>query len=134
MKRARTVLIVTDAEDIHSGIGWLLQRRGYRVIEVSGQAAPDTIRHEAPALILIDTDHPLSEGRALSHSLRAQSDIAQTQVVIVTTERQLNSQIEQNGKASEYIIDRNDSAGIMELLAALDTTSRQRPLSRAQRA
>lgn len=130
MKSAQTVLIITDAEDIHSGIGWLLQKRGYRAVEVAGRAALDHIRYEAPSLVLIDSDHPLPESLALAHSLRRQPDSAM-QIIIVTSGNQINSQGQKD--ASVHLVDRNDSASILSLISNLDSVI-ERPLRRAHRA
>lgn len=115
MKRARTILIVTDSEDIHSGIGWLLQKRGYRAIEAAGRAVIDHVRQEAPSLVLIDSDHPLSESLALASSLRGKSELADTQIVIVTSQNQIKSESQDNN----HVVNRNDSASIMNLLSNL---------------
>lgn len=130
MKSAQTVLIITDAEDIHSGIGWLLQKRGYRAVEVAGRAALDHIRHETPSLVLIDSDHPLPESLALARSLRRQPDSA-TQIIIVTSDNQINSQGQKD--TSVHLVDRNDSARILSLISNLDSVI-ERPLRRAHRA
>jgi CheY-like chemotaxis protein len=131
VKSAQTVLIITDAENIHSGIGWLLQKRGYRAVEVAGRAALNHIRHETPNLVLIDSDHPLPESLALARSLSRQPDLADTQIIIITSDSQINSQRQKD--TSARFIDRNDSASLMSLLSNLDSVS-ERPLRRAHRA
>lgn len=134
MKPALTVLIITDEEETHSGIGWPLQRRGYRAIEVvGGRPALEYIKSEAIGLILIDRDHPLSESLTLARSLREQADLAGAKVVIVTNESNINSQGHRPSGSNEYLIDRNDSASIMNLLASLDAL-RYRPIARAHKA
>jgi len=130
-----TVLILTDGVDVHSGIGWLLQKRGYRAIEVgSKREVLEHACHATPKLILIDTDHPPRESLALARSLRDESDLADTQIVVVTSEDQSGSQNRPVGYASDYLISRDDSAGIMELLADLDSSKERPLLRRAHRA
>jgi CheY-like chemotaxis protein len=84
---------------------------------------------DTPKLILIDTDHPPRESLALARSLRDEPDLTDTQIVVVTSEDQIGSQSRHAGNASDYLISRNDSAGIMELLADLGS-SIERPLLR----
>lgn len=132
MKTAQTVLIITDAEEIYSGIGWLLQKRGYMVIEVvNSEGVVAHATRVAPSLILIDTDQPLNESQGLARSFREHPRLAGTKICIVTNEGEISSQGRKGD--SEGFVNRNDSASIMNLVSNLDSFI-ERPLSRAHRA
>ena len=77
-----TVLIVDDHDDSRFLIRYLMEQRGYRVIEAAdGLEAVETARKSRPDLILMDVGLPLLDG--LSATRRIREDVEMRSVAIV---------------------------------------------------
>jgi two-component system cell cycle response regulator DivK len=79
---SRTVLVVDDHEDSRLLIRYLLEQKGWRVIEAAdGLEAVETARGAHPDLILMDVGLPLLDG--LSATRRIREDVEMRSVPIV---------------------------------------------------
>ena len=79
------VLIVEDNEKNRKLVRMVLQRVGYRTLEVdSGEGAIEAARAHAPALILMDYQLPGIDGIETFRRLRADPAIARMPIVAVT--------------------------------------------------
>lgn len=82
---APVVLLVDDDPQIHDLIGTMLEREGYRVEHASGgEEALDHARGSPPAVILLDVMMPKMDGWTVLGRLKADPDLADIPVVIVS--------------------------------------------------
>jgi len=82
---APVVLLVDDDPQIHDLIGTMLEREGYRVEHASGgEQALDHARRSRPAVILLDVMMPNVDGWTVLGRLKADADLADIPVVIVS--------------------------------------------------
>ncbi len=85
---ARTIMIIVDSEEIYSGIGLLLEKRGHKVIEVPHDAqALEKIRQERPDMILMDTDLPPAKSLVVVRGLRERAGLHDVAIVIATSQK-----------------------------------------------
>ena len=79
------ILIVEDNEKNRKLLRKVLERIGYRTIEVeSGEDAVEAARKEAPDLVLMDYQLPGIDGIETFHRLRADPAIKRMPIVAVT--------------------------------------------------
>ena len=77
------VLVVDDEPSIVQLSRLYLEREGYRVIEAgNGKCALETVRHERPALVLLDIMLPEIDGLEVCRTLRAEKN--QVPVILVS--------------------------------------------------
>ncbi len=80
-----TVLVVDDDEAVHETIGTMLAREGYRVLHArSGAEALTTAREAHPDAITLDVMMPQMDGWSVLSALKADPDLADIPVTIVT--------------------------------------------------
>jgi DNA-binding response OmpR family regulator len=79
------VLIADDEPNIVISLEYLMKRAGYQVsIARDGQEALDTIRREHPRLVLLDVMMPRKSGFDVCQELRADEQIKDTLVLMLT--------------------------------------------------
>jgi DNA-binding response OmpR family regulator len=79
------VLIADDEPNIVISLEYLMKRAGYQVsIARDGQEALDTIRRERPRLVLLDVMMPRKSGHEVCQELRADEQIKDTLVLMLT--------------------------------------------------
>jgi len=79
-------VLIADAEpNIVISLEYLMKRAGYQVsIARDGQEALDTIRRERPRLVLLDVMMPRKSGFDVCQELRADEQIKDTLVLMLT--------------------------------------------------
>jgi DNA-binding response OmpR family regulator len=79
------VLIADDEPNIVISLEYLMKRAGYEVhIARDGQEAIDAIRRERPRLVLLDLMMPKKSGYDVCQELRADAQIKDTLVLMLT--------------------------------------------------
>jgi DNA-binding response OmpR family regulator len=79
------VLIADDEPNIVISLEYLMKRAGYQVlIARDGQEALDTLRRERPRLVLLDVMMPKKSGHEVCQELRADEQIKDTLVLMLT--------------------------------------------------
>jgi DNA-binding response OmpR family regulator len=79
------VLIADDEPNIVISLEYLMKRAGYEVhIARDGQEAIDVIRREHPRLVLLDVMMPRKSGFDVCQELRADAQIKDTLVLMLT--------------------------------------------------
>ena len=79
------VLIADDEPNIVISLEYLMKRAGYKVsIARDGQEALDAIRRERPRLVLLDVMMPKKSGHEVCQELRADDQIKDTLVLMLT--------------------------------------------------
>jgi DNA-binding response OmpR family regulator len=79
------VLIADDEPNIVISLEYLMKRAGYQVsIARDGQEALDAIRRERPRLVLLDVMMPRKSGHEVCQELRADEQIRDTLVLMLT--------------------------------------------------
>ena len=91
---SRHVLVVDDEADIRSTIEFILEVEGYQVSTASnGQEALDRIKQEQPAVVLLDIQMPVLDGRDVVGQLR--HDGIDVPVVVMTAAAKSSSVAEE---------------------------------------
>ena len=81
----KLILLIDDDEGVRLTFSGVLRNNGYRVIESdSGDAGLELARQQKPDLILTDINMPGGDGQALLHHIRADNELRNTQVVLMT--------------------------------------------------
>ncbi len=79
------VLIADDEPNIVISLEYLMKRAGYQVsIARDGQEALDALRRERPRLVLLDVMMPRKSGHEVCQELRADEQIKDTLVLMLT--------------------------------------------------
>ncbi len=79
------ILVVDDEPDLVSTVEYRLKFANYNVITASnGEEGLDRARSENPDLILLDTNMPVMNGHEVLASLRADPDIKDIPVIMLT--------------------------------------------------
>ena len=85
MNHKDKVLIADDEPNIVVSLEYLLKRAGYEVhVARDGQQAIDAIRRERPRLVLLDVMMPLKSGHEVCQELRADADLSDTLVLMLS--------------------------------------------------
>lgn len=97
------ILIVDDEENSRIGLGQLLQREGYEVVDVaSGSEALDHLHRERFHLVISDLNMPGMDGLVLLREVQRRHP--QTAVIMVTAYGEVESYLEaMNLGAYEYL-------------------------------
>jgi two-component system sensor histidine kinase/response regulator len=81
----KLILLIDDDEGVRFTFGSLLRGHGYRVIEAdSGDAGLQLARQQVPDLILTDINMPGGDGQSLLYDIRADKELSDTPVVLMT--------------------------------------------------
>ncbi|HEV2765769.1 MAG TPA: response regulator [Pyrinomonadaceae bacterium] len=84
-RRGTTVLVVDDYADTRRVVRWMLEQKGYRVLEAEdGRQAVDSARAERPDLILMDLTMPQVDGFEAARTIRASEGLAEVPIIAVT--------------------------------------------------
>jgi CheY-like chemotaxis protein len=79
------ILVVDDYADTRHVVRWMLEQKGYRVIEaVNGQEALALAASERPRVILMDLAMPLLDGFEAIRSVREDANLAGVRIIAVT--------------------------------------------------
>jgi DNA-binding response OmpR family regulator len=79
------VLIADDEPNIVVSLEYLMKRAGYQVLVArDGQEALDLLRRERPRLVLLDVMMPKKSGHEVCQELRADEQIKDTLVLMLT--------------------------------------------------
>ncbi len=80
-----TVLVVDDHEDTRRVVKWMLEQRGYRVVEATdGAQAIEAAANEHPDIILMDLTMPHVDGFEAIRQIRGQSAERRVPIIAVT--------------------------------------------------
>jgi CheY-like chemotaxis protein len=80
-----TIMIVDDYADTRHVVRWMLEQKGYRVIEAAdGREALAVAAQERPRVILMDLAMPLLDGFETIRSMRASAELAGARIIAVT--------------------------------------------------
>lgn len=86
----KTVLIVDDEEDLRESVSMVLEDRGYDVVLAGdGLEGISAAVEHAPSLVLVDYRMPELDGVEFLNSLRSTEGLADTPVVIITVDPEL---------------------------------------------
>jgi CheY-like chemotaxis protein len=82
----KTILVIDDEWVIASVLEFVLSDAGYRVITTpNGRAGLDRIKTERPDLILLDFMMPVMNGAATMKALKADPDLKDIPVILMTS-------------------------------------------------
>jgi CheY-like chemotaxis protein len=80
------IMIVEDFDEVRLMMRSVLERSGYRVLEVvNGQEAIETARRERPDLILMDLSMPVLDGFGAIYHIRRQAGMSDVPIVIISS-------------------------------------------------
>lgn len=102
----RHVLLIEDEPHIAEAIRYILTRDGWAVTSLAeGGAALDTIRREAPDVLVLDVKLPGVSGYEILDELRADPDLSQLPVLILSANlpREVPTGIPGRGGVSHYM-------------------------------
>lgn len=81
----KKILMVEDDVSLYNIYSTELQLKGYQVTNVAdGMLAVDTVRSEAPDLVLLDLMLPGKNGLEILHEIKSDDDLKNTKVVMLT--------------------------------------------------
>lgn len=84
-REVRTILVADDNDDIRRVVRWMLEQKGYAVIEAAdGQQAVATAVSHRPDLILMDLIMPVVDGFDAVRQLREHEDLRGVPVIAMT--------------------------------------------------
>jgi DNA-binding response OmpR family regulator len=85
MRRWPYILVVDDDEDFRVGLRAALEMKGYQVEEAAnGEDALSRLAERPPLLVLLDLQMPVMNGREMLQRMRAQADLKDVPVVIIS--------------------------------------------------
>src|SRR3954471_12350561 len=85
MRRWPYILIVDDDADFRTGLRLALEMKGYQVDEAAhGEEALAKLAERPPLLVLLDLQMPVMNGREMLQRLRANPDLKDIPVVIIS--------------------------------------------------
>ena len=118
---ARTIMVIVDSEDIYSGIGLLLEKRGHRVIELPQDSqALEKIREERPDLILMDTDMSPAKSLVIARGLRERAALHDAAIIIATSQKMPRQQNEPASMGhNDYVVYQGDFEQLKNILNRL---------------
>lgn len=89
MADKRRILCVEDEPEMIDLIRLILERRGFEVLgAVGGQEGLDAVRREKPDLVLLDLMMPDIDGWEVYRQMKADEDLKNIPVVVVTAKAQ----------------------------------------------
>jgi CheY-like chemotaxis protein len=82
---SKKVLVVEDYKDTREVLKFVLERKGYQVLEASnGSEAVETVQKESPDLIFMDMALPEMDGITATEIIRSSSDNSEIPIVAIT--------------------------------------------------
>jgi len=89
MPDKKTILCVEDESEMIDLMRLILERRGFRFLGAEGgQEGLDLIRQEQPDLVLLDLMMPGVDGWEVYRQLKADADLKEIPVIVVTAKAQ----------------------------------------------
>jgi CheY-like chemotaxis protein len=86
VSRARVIAVVDDSPSVRETIGFILTMEGYEVhTATNGSEALDLVRSLKPPAVLLDVMMPGIDGIEVCRRLKADPEVADTCVVMITT-------------------------------------------------
>jgi CheY-like chemotaxis protein len=115
------IVVIVDTEEIYSGIGLLLEKRGHRVIEAANDAeAIEKVRREQPALLLMDTDLPPARSLVIARGLRERAGLQELTIIVVTSQKMPRLIGEQAAVGhNDYVVQQGDFEQLKKILNRL---------------
>ncbi|HXQ20338.1 MAG TPA: response regulator [Candidatus Acidoferrales bacterium] len=84
-REKRKVLVVEDEKDIRDLVRYNLEQDGFVVVETdNGDQVAELVRHERPALVILDLMLPGTPGLDVCRGLRAEASTADLPIVMLT--------------------------------------------------
>lgn len=84
---AKRILLVDDSPTILNLLGLVFREQGYEVLQArDGQEALEKLERERVDIIITDVNMPRMDGFALISAVRAQPELANLPIVVLTTE------------------------------------------------
>ncbi|HEX8142603.1 MAG TPA: response regulator [Pyrinomonadaceae bacterium] len=97
VEKAHLVMIVDDSDDIREMVKFVLDSRGYRVVEAeNGQEALKIAQMECPDLILMDLNMPVLDGFGAARGIRELTRMCDVPIVAISS----HNTIDHRAKAS----------------------------------
>jgi len=120
---ARTIMVIVDSEEMYSGIGLLLEKRGYKVMEAAHDAQTlEKVREAGPDLILMDTDIPAAKSLVIARGLRERARLHDSIIVVLTTQKMPRLQGDTVSVGhNDYVIRQGDFERLKNILTHLHT-------------
>lgn len=82
----KKILVIEDNEQNMYLMHFLLEKRGYEVIEaLSGQEGLDALQRDRPEIILLDIQLPEMDGYAVADAIRREPEYEEIPIVAVTS-------------------------------------------------
>ncbi|HEV2912179.1 MAG TPA: response regulator [Pyrinomonadaceae bacterium] len=119
---ARTIMVIVDSEDVYSGIGLLLEKRGHRVMEATNDAqALGKVNEARPDLILMDTDMPAAKSLVVARGLRERARLHDSVIVIITSQKMPRLQGSESSSVghNDYVVQQGDFEQLKNILNRL---------------
>ncbi len=80
-----TVLVVDDYDDTRRIVRWMLEQKGYCIVEAAnGREAVEVAAQELPNVILMDLAMPEVDGFGALRLVREHTELAETPIIAVT--------------------------------------------------
>jgi DNA-binding response OmpR family regulator len=116
----RVVVIAEDEPRLAASLAFIVEREGGRaVVTDNGLEALDAIRRERPVLALVDVMMPGIDGLELTRRVRAEADIADLDIIILTALGQADHERQALAAgASRYVRKPFDVRALREIIAA----------------
>ena len=97
----RPVLIADDEPALRETAAYILESEGYRVVTAAnGEEAMASLRRERPLAALIDVNMPRKNGFAVCREVKADPELRDTYVILLTARGQKADETE--GLATEH--------------------------------
>jgi two-component system, cell cycle response regulator DivK len=91
------ILIAEDNDDVRGLLQSFVESKGYKVITASdGSEALEVLKHNQPALIVMDLNMPVTDGFTAACRAREQERLCQIPIVFVTAHGTLGIELYQN--------------------------------------
>lgn len=128
------ILVADDNADMRAYLARLLTEQGYPVEAVAdGQAALEAARRARPALVVTDVMMPRVDGLGLLRALRAEPELADVPVLVVSARAGSNEQVlGLDGGADDYVVKPFTALELLARVRAQLRFARQRRASAAR--
>lgn len=119
MSGTRCVLIADDEPALRETAAYILESEGYRVVTAAhGDDALAVLRRERPRAALLDVNMPRKNGFALCREIRADPELKDTYIILLTARGQKSDEAEgMAAGADAYLTKPFDDEEILRRLA-----------------
>lgn len=121
---ARRVLLIEDEPNIIEAISFILSRDGWDVkAHSNGHDAMDVVRAQRPDVIILDVMLPGRNGFDILADIRADPDLGQVPVLMLTARGQLKDrEMAERAGASHYMTKPFSNAEVLDAVRSLVST------------